>query len=78
MKFRKNDGKFLTERYHQFREEARQTANSPEEFAESDRIEFELDDAQITGEDNAKNYRFARAIDLFGSNGTDVRDLEDR
>lgn len=78
MKFRKNDGKYLTSEYHAFRENARQTAFHPDSFAEADQIEFELDTAGITGRDNNQNWHMARAVDIFGVNGTDVRDLRDR
>jgi len=75
---RRNDGRFVDSDWHLFRENARQTANSPLEFAESDRVHYDLDTAGITGRDNNKNYVWDTSIDLFNINGTDVRTLEDR
>jgi len=74
----KNDTKFLTEKYHRFRENARQTAFHLDEFSEAERIEFDLEDAGITGKDNNRNYTYDRPVDIFGSNGFDIRELRDR
>jgi len=64
--------------WHLFRANARRTANSKEEFAEADQVKYDLDTAQITGEDNPRNFTYDRPVDILNENGTDVRDLEDR
>ena len=46
---------------------------SPEEI-----VKYELDTARITGEENPRMYLFNRAYDLFGQNGTDIRELRNR
>ncbi len=71
-----NDSKKIRKDWHTFRENARQTAFGPEEFAPSDRIEYDLDDAGITGEDNDRTYTYDRPVDILGENGTDVREQD--
>lgn len=78
MKFRKNDGKYLTDDFYLFRENARRSSFHPETYAESDQIEYELDTARITGADTTRNFKYNRAVDVFGANGTDIRELRDR
>jgi hypothetical protein len=78
VKFRKGPSKVLREDWHRFRQNARETAFHPELFADSDFIEFDLDTARITGEDNPRTYIWDRSIDLLDVNGYDVRDGDRR
>lgn len=53
-----NPGKVTWAEWHRFRQEARETAHSPEEFSDPDRTRYNLDDddslspAGITGQDH--------------------------
>ena len=67
--------------WHQQRQRAREQAYSGDLdafFSNTEIIKYDLETAQITGEDNPRMYLFRRTIDLFGINGTDVRNLRDR
>lgn len=78
VKWRRNDGRFVDREYHTFRINARRTAFSPDLFAQSDFIRFDLDTAGITGEDNPRTYIWDRTVDLLDVNGYDVRQGDDR
>ena len=75
---RSENAKAVNSKWHLFRINARRTANSPEEFSDSDQVEYDLDTARITGADNSENFTYDKAVDILGENGTDVRELEDR
>jgi len=75
---RSNDAKKIRTDWHEFRANARRTAFSEDEFAPGARTEYDLDTAQITGEDNPRSYTYDRPVDILGENGTDVRELDDR
>ena len=67
--------------WHEQRQRAREEAysgNLTAQFSDTEIIKYDLETAQITGEDNPRLYLFRRTIDLFGINGTDVRNLRDR
>jgi hypothetical protein len=67
--------------WHEQRQRAREQAYSGDLdafFSNTEIIKYNLETAQITGEDNPRLYIFNRAIDVFGVNGTDVRTLRDR
>ncbi|QAS68854.1 hypothetical protein HFTV1-gp21 [Haloferax tailed virus 1] len=67
--------------WHQERARAREQAYSSDltsQFSESEIVKYELDTAQIDGSDNPRTYIWNRTIDLFGMNGTDVRELRNR
>ena len=70
--------KALDKRWHEFRQRARETATSEEQFADVDRVRFDLDTARIDGKEFAGNFEYNRPIDILGENGTDVRELDDR
>jgi hypothetical protein len=78
MKWLKNDGRFLNEKRPKFRQNARETAFSLAVFAPEDIEEYDLETAGVTGKDTNRNYKFNRSIDTLGSNGTDVRELDNR
>jgi len=66
--------------WHRGRQRAREQAfnsNLTSQFSDTEIIKFGLDTAQIDGSDNPQTWTWNRAIDLFGTNGTDVRDLKD-
>jgi hypothetical protein len=75
---RTKSGKRIDSRWHSFREQARRTAVSPEEFAPSDRVHYDLDTAGITGKDNPRTYTHNRPTNLVYTNEIDVRELRDR
>jgi hypothetical protein len=57
-----NEGKVVDAEWHAFRQMARETAMSPEEFDDRDRTRYNLDDddpvapARITGANNPETY----------------------
>lgn len=57
-----NEGKVVDREWHAFRQQARETAMSPEEFDDRQRTRFNLDDddrlapARITGANNPETY----------------------
>jgi len=65
-----NAGKVTDSRWHNFRERARREAFSPEEFSDSDRVRYNLDDdarissANITGQNNPASYNGSDASGL--------------
>lgn len=67
--------------WHRRRQQAREQAyNSDLDtfFSDSEIVKYNLDTAQIDGSDNPRTWIWNRAIDLFGVNGTDVRELRNR
>lgn len=73
--FPRDDGlKAVWSEWHEKRQRARETAFSPDEFGEIERIKFDLDDAGITGRANPRSYKGDRPIDLLGENAKDVRE----
>ncbi|UBF23323.1 hypothetical protein M1M40_gp45 [Halorubrum tailed virus 29] len=67
--------------WHEQRQRAREQAYSGDLdgfFSDTEIIKYDLETAQITGEDNPRLYIFNRTLDVFGVNGTDVRNLRDR
>lgn len=62
--------------WHEFRQTARKTAFSPDEFSETEKVKYDLDTARITGEENPRTYTVDRPIDNLMDNGTDIRTLE--
>jgi hypothetical protein len=82
MQMRRSPGaRPLDREWHENRQRARETAtNGTLElfFSDTEIIKYELETARITGAENPRVYTFRRAIDIFGVNGTDVRELRDR
>jgi len=76
--------KEVTERYHHLRHRARTETVSLAEWGEQEIIDGDLDEGYDgdlpvpTGEDVDRTYEWRRDIDSLGSNGTDVRTLDDR
>lgn len=67
--------------WHEGRQRAREEAyNSDLDtfFSETEITKFDLETAQIDGSDNPRTWTWDRPLDMFGINGTDVRELEDR
>lgn len=54
MMHHKGLGRFVTEDWHEFRQEARLYAHSEEEFSEIEQTRYDLDTAQIDGSDTIK------------------------
>jgi len=75
---RSEHAKRLDRRWHEFRQNARETAFSVEAFAPEDQVQYDLDTARITGEENPRTYIFSRSIDILGMNNIDIRTLKDR
>jgi len=79
MKFRRSPGaRAVDSEWHLQRQRARRDYFSVEQASATERVKYNLDTAQITGEENPRTYLWRQAIDIFGTNGTDVRDLRDR
>ena len=82
MQFRRSPGmRPVDSDWHRRRAQAREQAfNSDLDgfFSETEITKYELRTAQIDGSDNPQTWTWDRPLDLFGINGTDVRDLEDR
>jgi len=65
-------------RWHEARINARKTAFSVQEFSDEDVIRYDLDTADISGEDNPRTYTVNRPIDLLNENGLDLRRFKNR
>jgi len=64
--------------WHEGRHRARHQYFSIEEASATERVKYDLDTARITGADNPRTWIWRTTIDVFGINGTDVRNLRDR
>jgi len=67
--------------WHRGRQREREQAFSSDLesfFSDTEIVKFDLDTAQVDGSDNPRVFMWNRTLDLFGINGTDVRDLKDR
>lgn len=66
--------------WHRGRQRAREIAynSSLELFSAKEIVKYDLETAQIDGSDNPRLWMWNRAIDIFGTNGTDVRELRTR
>lgn len=68
----------IDSRWHKNRQRAREQAtngNLELFFSDEEIIKYDLETARIDGSDNPRTYTVDRPIDIFGVNGTDVRDL---
>jgi len=76
---RSPDARSIDADWHKSRQRAREQAydGSLSLFSDSEITKYNLGTAQITGEDNPRTFTWDRPLDLFGINGTDVRNLED-
>lgn len=70
----------IDSQWHRERQRAREVAynSSLEMFSEAEIIKYDLETAQIDGSDNPQVYKWDRPLDLFGINGTDIRELKNR
>lgn len=76
---RSNGGRGVHAEWHEFRDEARRTAFSAEEFSEIDQERYDLDTAGITGEDNPETYQGDGAlIETALTAEGDLRDQDGR
>ncbi len=75
---RSESGKRVDAGYHQFRQEARESAFSINEFSDEEINRYNLETARITGRENPRTYTVNRPIDLLGTNGIDLRTLYNR
>ena len=81
MQFRRsNDTRVVDRDYLQGRQRAREQAfnSSLSMFDEIEITKYGLETARIDGSDNPLTFTWNRPLDLFGSNGLDVRTLEDQ
>jgi len=81
MQFKRSEGmKPATAEWHRQRQRAREQAfnSSLSIFSDTEITKYDLDTAQIDGSDNPQTWTWDRPLDMFGMNGTDVRDMEDR
>ena len=72
-----NDGKLLNADYHEFRQKARETAFSIEEFGEIEIEKYDLDNIEFSGKDNPESYKMGENQPVKGETWAryDIRDL---
>jgi hypothetical protein len=78
---RSGDVKPTQDWWHRGRQDARERAFNSDlesQFSDTEITKFDLETAQIDGSDNPRTFTWDRPLDLFGINGTDVRELENR
>lgn len=69
----------IDSRWHEFRQNARETAFSIEQFGPIERERYDLDTAEITGAENPRTYTTEDPLEVgTGAEQFDVRDLVDR
>ena len=81
MQFRRsNDVRAADRDWHLSRQRARESAfnSSLSIFSDEEIVKYDLDTARIDGSDNPRMFMWQRTIDLFGTNGTDIRELRNR
>ena len=81
MQFRRsNDVRVADADWHRQRQRARESAynSSLSIFSDEEIVKYNLDTARIDGSDNPRLFMWQRTIDLFGMNGTDIRELKNR
>ena len=77
--FRRSESmKPLDGEWHRFRQEARESAFSINEFSDEEITRYDLETARITGKENPRTYTVNRPIDLLGVNSLDLRELFNR
>lgn len=75
---RSPSGKRVDSRWHEGRQNARETAVDIREFSDFDRVRYNLETAGITGQDYDGTYRPSRPITGLLENYIDVRELRNR
>ena len=81
MQFRRsNDTRAVDADWHLSRQRARESAfnSSLSIFSDAEIVKYDLETARITGADNPRTFMWNRALDVFGTNGTDIRELRNR
>ena len=81
MQFRRsNDVRVADSDWHRGRQRARESAfnSSLSIFSDEEIVKYDLDTARIDGSDNPRTFMWQRTIGLFGTNGTDIRELRNR
>ena len=81
MQFRRsNDVRAADRDWQLSRQRARESAfnSSLSIFSDEEIVKYDLDTARIDGSDNPRLFMWQRTIDLFGTNGTDIRELRNR
>ena len=81
MQFRRsNDVRVADAEWHRQRQRARESAfhSSLRIFSDAEIVKDDLETARITGADNPRTFMWNRALDVFGTNGTDIRELRNR
>ena len=81
MQFRRsNDVRAADADWHRGRQRAREQAynSSLSIFSDKERVKYDLETARIDGSDNPRLWIWNRAIDVFGMNGMDIRELKNR
>ena len=81
MQFRRsNDVRTADRDWHLSRQRARESAfnSSLSIFSDEEIVKYDLDTARIDGSDNPRTFMWQRTIDVFGTNGTDIRELRNR
>ena len=81
MQFRRsNDVRAVDADWHRQRQRARESAvnSSRSIFSDEEIVKYNLDTARIDGSDNPRTFMWQRTLDLFGTNGTDIRQLRNR
>jgi GH25 family lysozyme M1 (1,4-beta-N-acetylmuramidase) len=68
----------VDKRFHRFRQDARTSSFSIGAYSDNDIERYNLETAQITGEDNPRTYLFMRNLDTLGETGVDIRSLKNR
>jgi len=63
------------EEWHEERQKARETAFSVGEFGPEDVTEYDLDTADITGQDNSDTYDYDPAIDKLNERDHSIKEL---
>ena len=69
------DQKSISGEWHKFREQARRTTYSKDEFSDEEIIRYDLDTARITGRENPRSYKQQPTVDVLGEGGKDIREL---
>ena len=81
MQFRRaNDVRVADADWHRQRQRARESAfnSSLNIFSDEEIVKYDLGTARIDGSDNPRLFMWNRALDVFGTNGTDIRELRNR
>lgn len=75
-----DSGRFVNSKWHLFREKARTSTYSLQEWGDIETTKYDLDTVDFSGKDVDRNYVMRRPVsdDEINVNGFDVRELPDR